>query len=107
MRTSSRIFFALAIVIFFSAGLAISQSAWSTETCTVTGKATNAITATKGQDWDYLETTCGNLGVQRWPSRGHDIIEQVEVGKTYRFGINGFSFGWQRSNIVSFEEVQA
>lgn len=81
------------------------QMAWRTETCTVTAKAVNPFTAVKGQDWNYVETTCGRLGVMMWPSRGAGIIEKLEVGKTYHFGINGLALAWGRENIVSFEEV--
>lgn len=91
----------LVFAVIFIAGI----SPWRSETCEVTGRASSALTASKGQQWDYIETTCGDLGASRRPGRGHDILEQVEVGKTYRFGLNGFGPGWTRPNIITFEEV--
>lgn len=105
VRTSERIFFTLFLLIFFGLVISAGQMPWRTETCTVTAKAENAFTAAEGQDWDYVETTCGNLGVRRWPAQGYDIIEKLEVGKTYHFGVNGFALAWGRENIVSYEEV--
>ena len=115
MKISERTFNTLIILMILAClvlggvvGAVVGTKAVRTETCTVTAKAENGFTAARGQSWEYLETTCGPLGVMMWPYPGHDIIEKLEVGKTYRFdiyGSAGSAHGWGRGTIFSYEEV--
>lgn len=95
----------IAVLCLMAVVLTAGQIPWRHKTCTVTGFGTNAFTSSKGQDWKYAETSCGELGSYRWVGRGSSAMDSLEVGKTYEFGLNGFSFLWTRPNIITWEEI--
>lgn len=98
------LFVVAAITVFIVVGASLSNSPWRTEVCTVTGKYTNALQASKGQTFDFVETTCGDYGFNRW-MRGSDGFDKLEVGKTYEFGINGVSYLWSKPSVVTWKEL--
>lgn len=96
--------FAVGIALFFTSGIVAMSTPWSSDVCTVTGKYTNALKAAKGQRFDFVETTCGDFGFNRW-LKGSEGFEVLEVGKTYELGINGFDYLWSRPSIVTWDEL--
>lgn len=96
--------FAVGIALFFTFSITAMNTAWSHDVCTVTGKYTNPLKASRGQTFDFIRTTCGDLGFNRW-LKGSDGFEVLEVGKTYELGLNGFSYLWAKPSVVSWDEV--
>lgn len=95
-------FLAIAAVSYL--GIVASGHPWEYQTCTVTGEYTNPLQSAKGQQNRFVETTCGDFGFNRW-TRGSDLPDQLEVGKTYEFGIRGFEILWSVPSIITAEEV--